>query len=59
MCPFAHPFDGLPCLSERPHGVNGYDEESVKAGALGLMKGAEFIEAVLGLTRGVERATKT
>ncbi len=31
-----------------PDGVNRFDEESVKAGALGVLRGAEFIEMVVG-----------
>ena len=33
-------------------GVGRFDEEAVKAGALGEMAGAEFIETVLGKRRG-------
>lgn len=36
-----------------PDGVSRFDEESVKAGALGLLQGAEFIEAVVRRPRGL------
>jgi 2,3-bisphosphoglycerate-independent phosphoglycerate mutase len=33
---------------KRPDGVNQFDEQSVKAGDLGLLEGSEFIEMLLG-----------
>lgn len=50
----AHTRDPVPIAirdpRRRPDSVEHFDEESVKSGSLGFLKGAQFIEAVLGVT---------
>ncbi|MBN2806230.1 MAG: cofactor-independent phosphoglycerate mutase [Prolixibacteraceae bacterium] len=48
-----HTHDAIPFIiyrpGENPDGVEKYDEESAKAGSYGLLKGNEFIKALLGI----------